>query len=123
MAVQYPDVRTTTDPHPLEPLRAEEISRVSAILREQRDLGPRVRFVSITLQEPPKREVLDGRADGAAPERAAFAVLYDRDASQAIEAVVSLSAGVVTSWRAVEGVQPSVMLEEFFATEEITIPA
>ena len=121
MAIQFPDIATTTDSAPLEPLSAEEISRTSALLREQRDLGPRVRFVSITLQEPPKREVLDQqRGDGAPLERAAFAVLYDRDAQQTIEAVASLSSGVVTSWRVVEGVQPGVMLEEFFATEEIT---
>ncbi|MCU1619870.1 MAG: maoI, partial [Modestobacter sp.] len=120
MALQFPDVRTTHS-SPLAPLSAEEIGRVSAILREERDLGPRVRFVSITLQEPPKREVLDSRRGDAAPlERAAVAVLYDRGAQQTIETVVSLSSGVVTAWRVVEGVQPGVMLEEFFATEEIT---
>ena len=121
MAVQFPDVATTTSSAPLAPLSADEISRASAVLRDQRDLGPRVRFVSVTLQEPPKSEVLGWqRGESAAPERAAFAVLYDRDAQQTIETVVSLSSGVVTSWRVVEGVQPGVMLEEFFATEEIT---
>jgi primary-amine oxidase len=120
VALQFPDVRTTHS-SPLAPLSAEEIGRVSAILREERDLGPRVRFVSITLQEPPKREVLDSRRGDAAPlERAAVAVLYDRGAQQTIETVVSLSSGVVTAWRVVEGVQPGVMLEEFFATEEVT---
>ncbi|WP_411283384.1 primary-amine oxidase [Lapillicoccus sp.] len=119
MPVQSSDVSTAS--HPLEPLGAEEIGRASAILREQRDLDPRVRFVSIALQEPPKREVLDyfGR-ETELPERAAFVVLYDRGHRQTVEAVVSLSLGVVTSWQVLEGVQPSVMLEEFFSTEEIT---
>ena len=119
MPVHSSDVSTTI--HPLEPLGAEEIGRASAILREQRDLGPRVRFVSIALQEPPKRDVLDySGCETEPPERAAFVVLYDRGHRQTVEAVVSLSLGVVTSWQVIEGVQPGVMLEEFFSTEEIT---
>ncbi len=119
MAVQLSHVSTTS--HPLEPLSAEEIGRASAILRKQRDLGPQVRFVSIALQEPPKRDVLDySERDTELPERAAFVVLYDRGHRQTVEAVVSLSSGVVTSWQVIEGVQPSVMLEEFFSTEAIT---
>ena len=119
MPVHSSDVSTTI--HPLEPLDAEEIGRASAILREQREFGSRVRFVSIALQEPPKRDVLDysGR-EAEPPERAAFVVLYDRGHRQTVEAVVSLSLGVVTSWQVIEGVQPGVMLEEFFSTEEIT---
>ena len=119
VAVQFSHVSTTS--HPLEPLSAEEIGRASAILRKQRDLDPQVRFVSIALQEPPKRDVLDySERDTELPERAAFVVLYDRGHRQTVEAVVSLSSGVVTSWQVIEGVQPSVMLEEFFSTEEIT---
>ena len=70
MPVQSSDVSTAS--HPLEPLGAEEIGRASAILREQRDLDPRVRFVSIALQEPPKHNVLNysGR-ENQLPKRAA----------------------------------------------------
>ncbi|MDQ3103801.1 MAG: tyramine oxidase, partial [Actinomycetota bacterium] len=106
--------------HPLEPLTAEEVSRVSALLRDERDLGPSVRFVSVALHEPPKREVLDYTPDGETLDREAFVILYDRTHQQTVEAVVSLSSSTVTSWQVVEGVQPSVMLEEFFSTEEIT---
>ena len=120
MAVHVPDVDTITR-NPFEPLGADEIRRASEILREQRDLGPTVRFVTVALHEPPKQEVLEhDRGGGPAPERAAFAVLYDRGHQQTVEAVVSLSSGMVTSWQVVEDVQPSVMLEEFFSTEEIT---
>src|SRR5215218_5856239 len=118
MAV-LPDVRTTTG-NPLEPLGPEEIRRVAEIVREERRIGPRVRFVTVALSEPAKQEVLEhDRAGGPAPDRAGFAVLYDRDAHETIEAVVSLTAGTVTSWRVREDVQPSVMLEEFFASEEL----
>jgi primary-amine oxidase len=120
VAIQYPDVGTSTR-NPLEPLRAEEVSRAAEILREQRDLSAQVRFVSVTLQEPAKQEVLEhDRNGGPAPERAAFAVLYDRGRQETIEAVVSLVGGMVTSWRVLTDVQPGVMLEEFFSTEEIT---
>ncbi|SFK98642.1 primary-amine oxidase [Geodermatophilus ruber] len=120
MALHAPDVRTTTS-NPLEPLDADELRRVSEIIREHRDLDAQVRFVSVSLHEPPKQEVLEhDRNGGPPPERAAFVVLYDRGRQQTIEAVVSLSGGVVSSWEVVEGVQPSVMLEEFFSTEEIT---
>jgi primary-amine oxidase len=120
VAISAPDVRTSTT-NPLEPLSPEEIRRTSEILRDQRDLDPQVRFVTVTLHEPPKQEVLAHDRDGGAPpERAAAVVLYDRRHQQTVEAVVSLSAGTVTSWDVLEGVQPSVMLEEFFSTEEIT---
>ena len=121
MVIQLPQPTTTTSRHPLEPLDAAEIARASAIIRDQRAQDPRVRFVSVALQEPDKREVLDHDRQGTEPpERVAFAVLYDRGHQQTIEATVSLTSGVVTSWEVVEGVQPGVMLEEFFSTEEIT---
>jgi primary-amine oxidase len=120
VAIHAPDVRTTTS-NPLEPLSADEIRRTSEILREQRDLGDQVRFVMIRLQEPPKKDVLEhDRTGGPEPERAASALLYDRGHQQTIEAVVSLTSDVVTAWQVVDDVQPSVMLEEFFRTEEIT---
>ena len=120
MAVQAPDVDTITR-NPLEPLSPDEIRRASELLREQRDLGPKVRFVTIGLHEPPKPAVLEHDRDGGpAPDREAFAILYDREHQQTIEAVVSLTGGKVTSWQVIEDVQPSVMLEEFFSSEEIT---
>ena len=38
--------------HPLEPLSAEEIIAAVSIVRSKRQLGPLVRFVSVTLHEP-----------------------------------------------------------------------
>ena len=66
MAVQVPDIGTITR-NPLEPLSAEEIRRVSEIVREQRDIGPQVRFVTIALHEPPKQDVLEHDRTGGRP--------------------------------------------------------
>jgi primary-amine oxidase len=120
VSVQSPEVRTGTT-NPLQPLDPVEIRRTAEILHEHQQLDEKVRFVTVTLHEPDKREVLDhDRNGGPVPERAAFVVLYDRRHQQTVEAVVSLTGGAVTSWRVVEDVQPSVMLEEFFSAEEIT---
>lgn len=94
----------STDTHPLDPLTAEEVSAVSTILTRDRGPAASLRFLGIELHEPAKAAVRD-LACGAAVEREAFAVLYDRDARATIEAVVSLTGDAVRSWRVIDGVQ------------------
>ena len=50
-------------------------------------------------------------------DRQTFMVLLDRADGKAYEAVVSITAGVVKSWRYVPGIQPPITLEEFFECE------
>ena len=50
--------------HPLEPLSVDEIASVVDILRRERQVGERVRFVSISLNEPPKSTVLEFPSGG-----------------------------------------------------------
>jgi len=107
---------STSTAHPLDPLRAEEITRAWEILRAERRLGPRARAVSIALHEPAKEVVLAHRP-GDAVTRAAFVVLMDREAGKTYEAVVSLTEGRVASWEHVPGVQPAIILDEFFECE------
>src|SRR5258707_1330416 len=102
--------------HPLEPLSVDEIAATVDILRRQRNLGPRVRFVNITLHEPPKEVVLSFEATKQA-EREAFAILLDNEQGRTYEAVVSLTHQTVTSWEYVPGVQPAIMLDEFLECE------
>jgi primary-amine oxidase len=102
--------------HPLDPLTAEEITGAWDILRSQKTLGPRTRVVSIALQEPPKETVLAHRP-GDALERAAAVVLMDSAEGKTYEAVVSLTRKDVVAWRHVPGVQPSIVLDEFFECE------
>ena len=102
--------------HPLDPLSAGEIERAVAVLRAQRQLGDRVRFESVELREPGKDGGI-GR-NGAAGGREAFIILLDNDTGATYEAVVGLEAGDVTGWAQIHGVQPRLMLDEFFECEQ-----
>lgn len=108
--------RTAPNTHALDPLSAAEITAATEILRADGKLAPSVRFVSVSLVEPPKEHL----SETVAPlERQALVVLYDRARSQTIEALVSLDSQSIVGWRELEGVQPGVMLEEFFAAEDL----
>jgi primary-amine oxidase len=95
--------------HPLDPLDAGEIARAVQILRQQRPVPAEARFVSVTLHEPPKDQVAfpASEGQGAATEvpRSAAIVLRDPRQRATFEAVVSLTAGSVLSWRAIPGAQ------------------
>ena len=113
--VTVPESPTTTA-HPLDSLSAAEIAEAVAIVRGQRPLGPRTRFVSVALREPTRQELRLYR-QGVALERLAEIVLLDNDTGLTSEAIVSLSRGSIADWRDVPGVQPAVMLDEFYECE------
>ena len=105
--------------HPLEPLTAGEISNAAAIVCEQATLGPRARFISITLHEPSKEQVLAFPPDGEVIDREAEIILLDPSQPGAFEALVSLSQGKLLSWEYVQGVQPAVTFEEILEVENL----
>jgi len=80
--------------HPLDPLDAAEIRLAVEILRRERPVTPEARFVSVTLHEPPKDQVVPD-------PRVAFVVLLEPRQHAVYEAVVSLMPGSVLSWRSV----------------------
>src|SRR6266480_8155169 len=94
--------------HPLEPLTAEELGAAVALVREKRRLSDQVRFVSVTLHEPPKNIVLTF-IEGDQVPREAFIKLLDKADGATYEAIVDLTTDEVTSWKRIPGVQPSVM--------------
>ncbi|MDJ0767352.1 MAG: primary-amine oxidase [Ilumatobacter sp.] len=108
----------TTATHPLDPLSADEITAAMAVLRDGRELPPRLRITSIALEEPAKSIVRAFRS-GDPIERVARIVCYDRDTRTTAVALVSITNGAVTSWEEIAGVQPHLMLEEFFMLEDI----
>ena len=102
--------------HPVDPLSPAEIERAVSILRAERELGERVRFESVELKEPTKDSIVSRNGHGLAG-REAIMILLDNDTGATHEAVVSLTEGRLTSWTHIPGVQPRIMLDEFFECE------
>ena len=104
--------------NPLDSLTADELRTAVEVVRRERGLGPGVRFVSVTLHEPPKSAVYDfRRGDGMGRE--AELVMLDRERARTYEAVVSVSEGTVRAWRELQGVQPAIMVEEYEECERL----
>jgi primary-amine oxidase len=100
--------------HPLDPLTAEEIRQVSAILRRDRDVGAGWRFASIELKEPAK----DAWPDPGA-HREALAVCWNRADGQAYRAVVSLADDAVAGWEHLPGQQPNMTNDEWHECDQM----
>jgi primary-amine oxidase len=100
--------------HPLDPLTADEISEVAAILRSDRGVDPpRWRFASIELVEPAKG------APGPAG-REAQAVCWNREDGRACRAAVSLAGAAVTAWEPLaDGQQPNMTVDEWHEADEM----
>lgn len=98
--------------HPLDPLDGPESAKAVDIIQKSGKFKAGMLFPTLALNEPPKAEVLAWKP-GAAYRREAFATLYDRSAGKTYEAVVDLAKGALTSWKALPGVQPPVMLSKF----------
>ncbi len=102
-------------PHPLDPLTADEIAAAAAIVRRERELDDRTAFVSISLREPAKEDVLAG----ARIEREADIVLLDPAAESSFEVVVSLDRSALVDWRELRGLQPAMTPEEYELVERV----
>jgi primary-amine oxidase len=111
-------IATPAPAHPLDPLSSTEIAAASAILRAGVEFPPTMRFVMISLTEPPKPAGLDF-AGLPAPDRAAFIVAYDSGARMIYEAVVSLSTSTVLSWTPVPDRFPSFLTADLVLVEEL----
>jgi primary-amine oxidase len=109
--------------HPLDPLLPGEISLVARTVNEYvRQKDKKISFNTITLLEPPK-EVLQKHVFGKGPKppRKAEAIVIGVGNGQISEVFVSLEGGKgkVENWKDVDGVQPTITLEDLTATEEI----
>lgn len=104
--------------HPLDPLSKVEIAATVQLLKINGKVNEGSRFPIITLQEPPKAEVLSLR-QRSPMRREAFAVVYERRTNKTFEAVVDLKNKRVLSWKEVPGVQPALLTEDLILMEEI----
>jgi primary-amine oxidase len=102
--------------HPLEPLSGAEIATAVALVRASGRLGAKARFVLVVLQEPPKQLVLAWQPGDSVPREASLQILDNAD-GKVYEVVVSLTDNTVTRWEHIPGMQPSLMLDEFFECE------
>ena len=100
--------------HPLDPLSAAEISEAARLVR--RSLGPRAKFVTITLAEPakPAQWEFDPQAP---PDRVALAVSYDYDTALIDETLVSLATGTIVASTPVPGRFPSFLWDDLTGIE------
>src|ERR1041385_2610032 len=92
--------------HPMDPLTAEEIAAVTRTLAKENLVGATDLYSLITLQEPPKEEVLKWKP-GDLVSRLAFAIV--KKGSETFEATVDAIGGKVLSWKEVEGVQTGLL--------------
>ena len=90
-------------PHPLSPLTAAEIRAAARLFRASPRFPRNAQFSTLTLDEPPKEQVL---ANAAVPRRA-FAILYDHAANRTFEAIANLTTGAIDSWKEIPGAQPA----------------
>src|SRR5262245_41619544 len=104
--------------HPLDPLSSEEISQAVAIFRAGSRARPAMRFVSVSLHEPPKDELASIRP-GQPFRREALIVALEPAEHLTYEAVVSVTEGSVLSWRAVPGVRAPITPGEYAASERL----
>ena len=102
--------------HPLDGLSAEEITLVVDILREEQLIGAESRFPYIGLLEPSKAEVL-GWQPGTSLARRAQAVV--KKGAETYEAAINLDRGLVEGWELIEGVQSSILGEEWATAQEL----
>ena len=101
--------------HPLDPLSAQEIREVVAILRRDRRVEPpRWRFGIIELGEPSKPAL----AGSERPPREALVTCWNRDDGQTYRARVSLSHDSVLSWEHRPGEQANFTEDEFYECNE-----
>src|SRR5215471_13218833 len=104
--------------HPLDPLNEDEIRQAVSILADDGRVTSPMRFVSVGLREPAKDEVVSF-GPGQAFAREARIVALDRREHMTYEAVVSITARSVLSWRPVPGARAPITLGEIAEFERL----
>lgn len=92
--------------HPLDPLSESEHRAVVAVLTEAGNVDGTALYPLVTLEEPPKDDVLRWEP-GDPVERLAFAIV--KQGPDTFEAVVDTIGGDVVSWRRVDDVQAGLL--------------
>ena len=105
------------DVSPLDGLRVAEYEAILDILKEDNRVTDKTQFVSVSLHEPDKGDVLSWRP-GDPLTRKGFVVLrHDR---QLYEAVVNVNDRSIESWQLQEGAQP-ILLDSEWALSQVIL--
>ncbi|MEO0041031.1 MAG: hypothetical protein RL329_479, partial [Bacteroidota bacterium] len=102
--------------HPMDALTASELKTAKDILIKAQKVDSLTRFPDIKLLEPEKATVLTWKTGMPIPRQAQVIV---KQGTAIFEAVLDLTGQKLVSWQKIEGVQPSIMLEEWAAAGEI----
>ena len=102
--------------HPLDPFTTREYAAISTALERGNYVDANSRYALITLDEPPKAEVLHWKP-GVAIQRRAFVIV--KNGRHVFEAVVDVSKLKVLSWEQVKDGQPGILNEEWTSAQEI----
>jgi primary-amine oxidase len=92
--------------HPLDALSEEEIAGTVQVLKQAGKVTDASRYMSISLREPPKEEVLKFKP-GVPFSRQVVVIVHERATKQSFEAVVDLNTKKLISWKELQGVQPA----------------
>ncbi|KAL9052258.1 MAG: hypothetical protein Q9162_005515 [Coniocarpon cinnabarinum] len=120
----YSPKKQPTQPHPLEPLSADEIDCAVRVIRREKAaaLDGHVAFNAISLREPPKADMiawLSNKTDSSSrPPRVADCVVIGRG-SKVYDGLVDLSTETVTQWDHTPGVQPLITMEDLQLVEKV----
>jgi primary-amine oxidase len=99
--------------HSLDALSEAEIGEAARIVTADNRWGGGARIASISLLEPPKADVIEGRTG---PRRSQIILLL---ADGAARVVVNLSTGTIEAWETAPGRQPSFLLEELMTAVDV----
>ncbi|MDB5099526.1 MAG: Copper amine oxidase protein [Cyanobacteria bacterium RYN_339] len=105
--------------HPLASLSGPEIEAGAKIFKADKRFPAGGIFAILDLEEAPKAQVLAWKP-GKDNHRTVKTTIYSRKEHRTYEAHADLQTGKVLDWKAVDGVQPMVMMEEYpIATDAV----
>src|ERR1044071_2570555 len=97
---------SASNSHPMDPLTMDEIEAVTRTLAKENFVGATDLYSLITLEEPPKEDVIKWKP-GDPVSRLAFAIV--KKGPETFEAIVDTLGGKVLSWKQVENAQTGLL--------------
>jgi primary-amine oxidase len=97
---------SASNSHPMDPLTTEEIAAVTRTLAKENLVGATDLYSLITLEEPPKEDVLRWKP-GDPVQRLAFAIV--KKGPETFEAIVDTIGGKVLLWKQIEDSQTGLL--------------